>query len=134
MSRGLATPRSVFGLTHFDGSFSAKQIRRDCHSKYSLGEYFATLLLHSKEPLHVLRYTGHREGLYCIIRCLTIPCSCRERMLIPEYLHLFKTWPVHYETELSKQTVRNITKNIYFVPNTQAGFPAGYYHFDNLRL
>ena len=34
------------------------------------GEYFAPLLLHSKESLHVLRYSGHGEGMDRIIRCV----------------------------------------------------------------
>ena len=54
-------------------------------------------------------------------------------MLIPEYLHLFKTQPV-YEKESSKQPVRNIMKTLYFVSITHADFPTAYYHFDNLLL
>ena len=130
MSSGLVATRGVFGLTHFRGTFSAKKSRGDCHSKYSL-ESMTSLLLHLKEPLYVLNHNSHGEGIHCTIRCLARPCSSREPMFLPTYLHVSKTQTIYFtKSRQSRQSF--ISRDFDFASITLTDFPTGY-HFGNRR-
>ena len=114
MSSGLAATRSVFELTHFAGSFSAKKSRGDGHSKYSPGEHHQpSTALNGASVRSKLQWPWRRHILYhsmlgetLLLPRIDVPTKIPTRIQDSNYL-LYK--------EPSKQTVLHITKLLFCV-------------------